>query len=527
MSNRSRNGVAGRRRPASGQIDVVAVLQDRARRPAAGAAERRSRIGVGVLGAAVEDQPRVARARAQQPRPPPAGGPVRGVEQRGAVLGPRDPRDAVLGAQQLVRRLVDGASSASTRSRCAASRCGSPPSCASIHTTVAGRAAFHRCSRGPVGTPPMGTVSATGRRAISIASPSGVHTWIDRANRDAGTDRGERRLDPLDQQVAAVRGGCDPREQPGPADVRPASRRQRHGADLAREVVGEQRVVVRIAQQVLVGPDGRGAAAALAHERSAGGAGRLRRRAAGGHPEPAQDAAAVGQPGARLAPDGVERRARQRPRNAGADVDHPLLDAGVAQHGVREVASVGGEAHPGEGRAPGSDDARRLSLGIERLQRDRGDPGSATGRCCAGRCGSRPAGASAARDRRCPAWSAARSGRRRPGSDRRGRRASAGRRGCRRSAAAGSSTPRMPERVPAPPVRVPCPAAPAPAPFRPAPVRMVFVRGERPAPAFAPSARPGPAEPVAGPVFGPAPTAPGACAADSAASLSAAQTPMP
>ena len=36
----------------------------------------------------------------------------------------------------------------------------------------------------------MGTVSATGRRAISMTSPSGVQTSTDLANRDAGTDRG-------------------------------------------------------------------------------------------------------------------------------------------------------------------------------------------------------------------------------------------------------------------------------------------------------------------------------------------------
>ena len=60
----------------------------------------------------------------------------------------------------------NGAACATTRSRWGTSARGSPPSSASTQTRVAGRVGFHVKRRGPVGTPPMGTASARGSRAI-------------------------------------------------------------------------------------------------------------------------------------------------------------------------------------------------------------------------------------------------------------------------------------------------------------------------------------------------------------------------
>ena len=60
---------------------------------------------------------------------------------------------------------VKGALSITMRSRCGTWVFQSPPSRASFHTKVAGSFSRHWKSRGPVGTPQMGTRSARGREA--------------------------------------------------------------------------------------------------------------------------------------------------------------------------------------------------------------------------------------------------------------------------------------------------------------------------------------------------------------------------
>ena len=80
-----------------------------------------------------------------------------------------------------------GASSANRASRCGASTRGSPSSCASLQTSVAGAVGFQRWPRGPVATPPIGTLSASGRFATTTAPPSRVQTSTERAKRFAGS----------------------------------------------------------------------------------------------------------------------------------------------------------------------------------------------------------------------------------------------------------------------------------------------------------------------------------------------------
>ncbi len=60
---------------------------------------------------------------------------------------------------------ANGAFNISTRSRCGTFFLGSPPSSASIQTNVAGSVGLQLYWRGPVGTPSVGTASASGRLA--------------------------------------------------------------------------------------------------------------------------------------------------------------------------------------------------------------------------------------------------------------------------------------------------------------------------------------------------------------------------
>ena len=53
----------------------------------------------------------------------------------------------------------------------------SPASSASAHTSVAGSVGRHSNSRGPVGTPPIGTASTSGSEAtLCNTAPVGLHT---------------------------------------------------------------------------------------------------------------------------------------------------------------------------------------------------------------------------------------------------------------------------------------------------------------------------------------------------------------
>ena len=85
---------------------------------------------------------------------------------------------------------VNGASSESTRSRTAARRRGSPPSCASAHTSVAGASDRHSTLRGPTGTASNeeGRSSVRGMSATSFTwRPAMSHTAVSVGKLKAGT----------------------------------------------------------------------------------------------------------------------------------------------------------------------------------------------------------------------------------------------------------------------------------------------------------------------------------------------------
>ena len=81
----------------------------------------------------------------------------------------------------------NGADSEYRISLCGTFLFGSPSSCASLQTTVAGSLGFHRWFLGPVDTPPMGVVSASGSVTNSTVSAARVQISTERANRLAGT----------------------------------------------------------------------------------------------------------------------------------------------------------------------------------------------------------------------------------------------------------------------------------------------------------------------------------------------------
>ena len=63
-----------------------------------------------------------------------------------------------------------------------------PPSSASAHTTVAGSVGRHSWSRGPVGTPWIGTCSVTGSFASGVTFPERSHTSTSCAKRPYVTE---------------------------------------------------------------------------------------------------------------------------------------------------------------------------------------------------------------------------------------------------------------------------------------------------------------------------------------------------
>ena len=85
------------------------------------------------------------------------------VEQRDArALAPVEAAEALLGARELGGAPVNGAVCIITLSRAGTFTFQSPPSSASAQTSVAGSVGRHSKSRGPVGTPAIGTRSASG-----------------------------------------------------------------------------------------------------------------------------------------------------------------------------------------------------------------------------------------------------------------------------------------------------------------------------------------------------------------------------
>ena len=375
--------LAVRRRAGAGQVDGVAVLQDRcARHAAAGTAQRDAGVAVDVLGAAVEQPARVAPARIEQRRAGPARLAVRLGDERRAVPGPGDAGKPVLGAGQLARRAVE---------RRVEREQDVPPG--RIHPRVAAVLRLAPDQRGRRGRVP----AVAARTGGDAADRHGVgQRPVRHGDRAAaarpdldGAGEAVRRQEPrerppdaLDEQMPAVRRAGDAGVQSRLADGGARAGGQGHRRDLAREVVLEQRLVVRVAQQVLVGPHRGRSAVVLLRVRPGRPPRRGRRRPARRHPEAAQDPAAVRQPLARIAPDGVQRRARQRTRPAGRQVDDPQLDPGVPEDGVGEMRTVRREARPAERRAAGRGHphfaaARRAAGGVEADDGQRGDFGRA------------------------------------------------------------------------------------------------------------------------------------------------------
>ncbi len=82
----------------------------------------------------------------------------------------------------------NGACSTRSRSRCGTCVRRSPPSSASAQTSVAGSIGFHVKSRGPTGTPCIGTVSFDGRSAIAATTaPARLQTSASLAKSEYGT----------------------------------------------------------------------------------------------------------------------------------------------------------------------------------------------------------------------------------------------------------------------------------------------------------------------------------------------------
>ena len=151
---------------------------------------------------------------------------------------------------------------------------------------------------------------------------------------------GVRAVDPLDQQIPAVGRGAEV-----PRDPRAGQGLDRTGqrdpGQLDREVVVEQRLVVRVRQEVLVRA-GRGRAAeALLDHRARGHPGLLRLGSALRGDERRNQAFAVRQPRRRITRREAQSRAGEPTRAGFLDLDHPQLNPVRRRVGERDLRPSG------------------------------------------------------------------------------------------------------------------------------------------------------------------------------------------
>ena len=188
-------------------------------------------------------------------------------------------------------------------------------------------------------------------------------------------------LQPLGQDVAAVGRDAEVGDQARRADRRRGTV-EPDPDELAGEIMVEQRLVVRVAEQILVGPRRRGAARALLHD----GAGRRRRRrgrrAAPGGDGVDDQRPAIGHP-REGRPERAVQAARHHARGAVALGD-PQRQAVGSLRVEGQAGAVGRPVGRGEARALGQLDldraAARQRLEGERVQPLDADLGLAVGR---------------------------------------------------------------------------------------------------------------------------------------------------
>ena len=327
------------RRAGAGQVDAAIGLADD---PAPGPrdADGVAGGGVAVLGAPVPQGAAPAVGVEQRGPRPPRAAVVLG-QQRGAVRGPRDAAEAELGAGDLGRLAVERRSvrddAIAVRDRGA----GVAPVLGLDPDEGGGPGGVPREAARPGGDAADGDGVGEGqpgdrRHDLAAAVP---HRHVLREAAGADQPR-ERPLDLDRQQMLAARRGADLLIEAGPADRGAPPGGELDGADLAGEVVLEQRLVVGVLQKVLEGPDGRGAALVLLDVRSRRRRGRGGGRPAGRGLEPAEDGGSLVEPVAGVAPRGVDRRVAEGAGLPRRGVHDPRLDAVVSGEGEQQVRAV-------------------------------------------------------------------------------------------------------------------------------------------------------------------------------------------
>jgi hypothetical protein len=97
------------------------------------------------------------------------------------------PRERCSVLKTAVGLAANGAARVNNWSRCGTFAFGSPPSSASVHSSVAGSVGTQRMLRGPVGTPSIGTLSCSGRSATTWTTfPVRPHTSVTSGNAEYG-----------------------------------------------------------------------------------------------------------------------------------------------------------------------------------------------------------------------------------------------------------------------------------------------------------------------------------------------------